>query len=191
MDMDYDYTMLLAFIEAGGFWSPLIFVVFHVLRQYIFIPVAVVCMAGGVMFGAVFGTLLSLIGLWLSSVIFYFMIIKMPKLQTKLEKLDERTLKFGGKINVKQASILRLIPFIHFHLLNFYLIGNSKSFADYAKAVFWSNIPLAFFYTVFGHSIAKFSPTMMLIIFSALIVLLFFLREKKVIIKWSQFFGHT
>lgn len=187
--MDNEYAMFLAFIETSGVWSPLFFVIFHIIRQYLFIPVAVVCMAGGIMFGALFGTLLSLLGLWLSSIIFYFMIVKIPALQKKLERLDEKTLKIGGRMNVKQASMLRLIPFIHFHLLNFYLMGNSRSMAEYAKAVFWSNIPLAFFYTVFGHSIAKFSPTMLAIILAALLGLIFYMREKSVTIKWAEFFS--
>ena len=171
--------------------APIMFVLFHVLRQLLLIPVAVVCLAGGMLFGPVLGSVLSLMGLWLSSVVFYFMISKMPSLQQKLERLDERTLKFGGRINVFQASVLRLIPFIHFQLLNFYLMGNSRRFSQYAKAAFWTNIPLAFFYTIFGHSIASFSIEMGFIVLVALAGLIFFMREKKVVIKWSHFFSQS
>ncbi len=189
--MGENYTILLAFIESAGYMAPIMFVLFHVLRQLLFIPVAVVCLAGGMLFGPLLGSVLSLIGLWLSSVVFYFMISKMPSLQEKLKRLDEKTLKFGGRINVFQASVLRLIPFIHFQLLNFYLMGNSRRFPKYAKAVFWTNVPLAFFYTIFGHSIASFSMEMGFIVLVALAGLIFFMREKRVIIKWSQFFTHT
>ncbi|KMY43539.1 hypothetical protein AC622_04245 [Bacillus sp. FJAT-27916] len=189
--MGENYTILLAFIESAGYMAPVIFVLFHVLRQLLFIPVAVVCLAGGMLFGPLLGSILSLIGLWLSSVVFYFMINQTPSLQKKLERLDEKTLKFGGRINVFQACVLRLIPFIHFQLLNFYLMGNSRRFSQYAKAVFWTNVPLAFFYTIFGHSIASFSIEMGVIILVALAGLIFFMREKKVVIKWSHFFSHS
>ena len=189
--MGENFTILLAFIESAGYMAPIMFVLFHVLRQLLFIPVAVVCLAGGMLFGPLLGSVLSLMGLWLSSVVFYFMISKMPSLQKKLERLDERTLKFGGRINVLQASVLRLIPFIHFQLLNFYLMGNSRRFSEYAKAALWTNVPLAFFYTIFGHSIASFSIEMALIILVALAGLIYFMREKKVVIKWSHFFTHS
>ena len=59
--MGENYTILLAFIESAGYMAPIIFVLFHVLRQLLFIPVAVVCLAGGMLFGPLLGSILAVI----------------------------------------------------------------------------------------------------------------------------------
>lgn len=175
-------------VEMGGMLAPIAFILFHLLRQVLFIPVAIVCIAGGVLFGTVYGTIYSIIGLVLSSLVFYYIIHKMPVTHEKLSKLKKRWFGEYRNVTVSQVAVLRLIPFIHFQLLNFCLIERKRGFKDYVKNTFITNIPLALFYTIFGEFISRFTPTMIVIILFSLSILVYVLREKVTVIKWREFF---
>jgi uncharacterized membrane protein YdjX (TVP38/TMEM64 family) len=77
--VDEQLTMVFVFVESVGILAPLAFIFFHLVRQFLFLPVAIICIAGGVLFGTVLGTIYSFIGLMLVSMTFYFVINKMPK----------------------------------------------------------------------------------------------------------------
>ncbi|GAA0333436.1 hypothetical protein GCM10008967_25240 [Bacillus carboniphilus] len=186
--MDSTMTLLFSFVETGGILAPVIFVSFHILRQFFFIPVPVVCMAGGILFGTTFGTLFSIIGLMVSCLLFYMVIEKMPKTYEKLMKVKVKWFGPHSRLTMGQITILRLIPFIHYHLLNVCMMDRARSFTRYVIGAFWSNLPLAFFYTVFGEFISGFTPTIAVVILVALSVLFYILREKVTVFKWKEFF---
>ncbi|MFD2446288.1 TVP38/TMEM64 family protein [Bacillus sp. CGMCC 1.16607] len=186
--MDEQLKMMFVFVESVGILAPLAFILFHLLRQFLFIPVAVVCIAGGVLFGTVFGTIYSLVGLTMVSVLFYFVVNKMPRTYEKLSKIKGKWFGPYRNLTISQIAILRLIPFIHFHLMNFCLLQRKKSLKEFVWGSLYSNLPLAFFYTIFGQFISRFTPTMILIILFALTMLVYLLREKMSIIKWKEFF---
>ncbi|MBP2240683.1 putative membrane protein YdjX (TVP38/TMEM64 family) [Cytobacillus eiseniae] len=186
--MNDELSMLFVMVETVGILAPIAFIFFHILRQFLFIPVPLVCIAGGILFGSFFGSVFSIIGLMLSSIFFYFLINKMPKIHTKLSKLKKRWFGEYRNLTVGQIAVLRLIPFIHYHLLNFCLIERNKSFSAYLKNSWITNLPLAVFYTVFGEFISRFTPSIILIILFSLGLLVFIMREKVTIIKWREFF---
>ncbi len=187
--MDESLSILFVMVEVGGVLAPIIFIFFHIFRQFLFIPVSLVCMAGGMLFGSVFGTIFSLLGLLLSSICFYFVIRKLPKTSEKLSKLRRKWFGEYRNITVAQSAILRLIPFIHFHLLNFCLLEKNRSFNAYLKSSVISNLPLAFFYSVFGQFIREFTPPLIAIILFSLILLAYLFRERATVIKWEKFFS--
>lgn len=185
--MDDKLMIVLSYFQTGSMFTPFIFIAFHIVRQILFIPVFVVCIAGGVLFGPVFGTIYSIIGLTLSNICFYYIIGKFPKTKEKLLHLKDRL--FGShKLNSSQIAILRLLPFIHYYLLSLCLMESNKGIKKYLYQSFLTNIPLAFIYTVFGHSIANFSPTMIIIILLSFTVLLFLFRERQNVVSWKEFF---
>ncbi|WP_246586505.1 TVP38/TMEM64 family protein [Cytobacillus gottheilii] len=181
-------AVLLTMVETAGILAPMAFILFHIVRQFLFIPVPLVCVAGGVMFGSVFGALFSLIGLTLSSFLFFFLIHRLPNTHGKLSKLKKRWFGEYRNINVSQAAVLRLVPFLHYHLISFCIMEKCKSFPQYAKATVIANIPLAVFYTVFGQFISRFTPTMIIVIIGVITLLCYLLREKVTVIKWTEFF---
>ncbi|WP_075982522.1 TVP38/TMEM64 family protein [Bacillus massilinigeriensis] len=189
--MDEQLAMLFVIVKAGGIFAPIAFIFFHFVRQFLFIPVSVICIAGGVLFGTIAGTFYSLIGLLFSSFLFYFIVNRMPKTYERLSKIKRKWFGEYRNLTVGQIAILRLIPFIHYHLLSFCLIERKKSLKQYMKASFITNIPLALFYTVFGEFISRFTPTLIIIILFSLSVLVYILREKVTIIKWKEFFKAT
>ncbi|MBW8351194.1 VTT domain-containing protein [Bacillus sp. IITD106] len=189
--MNEQLLIMLAFMEGTGFLAPFIFIFFHVLRQFLFIPVVLLCMAGGILFGSFLGTVYSMAGLLLLSALFYICIRKMPKTYAKLMNIKYKWFGRYHKMTVGQIAVLRLIPFFHYHLLNFCLLERRPDFRGFMKGAFATNLPLAFFYTVFGEFITHFSPTMAVIIISSLLLLFYILREKIAIVTWEEFFKHT
>lgn len=81
---------LMAFIGTGGLFAPILFISFHLLRPLFFLPVVFICISGGILFGAVAGTVYSIIGITLSSVVFYYIIKWMPKSFNKLVRVKKK-----------------------------------------------------------------------------------------------------
>lgn len=186
MELFGNYIM--AFIETGGLFAPILFISCHLLRPLFFLPVVFICISGGILFGAVAGTLYSVIGITLSSVIFYGVIRWMPKTFKKLVTVKQKVIGKDSEFTTSQIALLRLIPFIHFHLLSLCLIEISANFKDYTKSSLLSNIPLAFVYTSVGKWISSLSPIYILVFLAALLPLIYILRRKEIIIKWNDFF---
>ncbi|WP_461179338.1 TVP38/TMEM64 family protein [Virgibacillus ainsalahensis] len=179
---------LMAFIETGGLFAPILFISFHLLRPLFFLPVVFICISGGILFGAVAGTVYSIIGITLSSIIFYYIIKWMPKTFKKLLHVKKKLIGNHSVLTTPQITLLRLVPFIHFHLLSLCLIEISASFKDYTKLSLLSNIPLAFVYTSIGQWISNLTPIHIFAVLIALLPFLYLLRKKEIIIKWQEFF---
>lgn len=186
--MEQFSTYIMVFIETGGLLAPILFISFHLLRPLFFLPVAFICISGGVIFGAVAGTLYSVIGITLSSIIFYAVIRWMPKTFEKLIHLKRKLMGSSSEFTTSQIALLRLVPFIHFHLLSLCLIEISENFRDYTKSSFLTNIPLAFVYTSVGKWLSSLSPLYIFIVLLVLLPCLYLLRKKEIIIKWNDFF---
>lgn len=181
-------SYLMAVIETGGIFAPLLFISFHLLRPLFFLPVVFICISGGILFGAVAGTLYSVIGITLSSIGFYGVIRWMPKTFNKLVHLKGKLIGNYSELTTSQIALLRLIPFIHFHLLSLCLFEVSQGFKEYTKSSLLTNIPLALVYTFVGKWISNLSPLYIILSLVAILPLIYLLRRKEVIIKWNKFF---
>ncbi|MCA1031999.1 VTT domain-containing protein [Bacillus timonensis] len=186
--MEETVSLLFIFVESTGFLAPFVFIGLHLIRPIMFIPVAVVCMVGGILFGAVFGSIYSLIGLTVQSILFYFMFKRMPRTFRKLQILKQKWLGDKANFTIGQIGVLRLLPFINYHLLSLCIIEHTRSLKNYIKDSFLTNIPLAVFFTVFGQFIRHFSPSIIVIILLSLSCLFYVLRKKEVTIAWNDFF---
>lgn len=175
-------------LQTSGIFAPLAFIFLHLMRQFIFVPVSLICILGGVFFGTVFGTVYSLVGLTLASVSFYVLFSQMPGFFQKISRLKKKWLGKGNRFSVGQMAILRLIPIVQFHLISLCLIEVTSSFKEYTKASLLANIPLAFVYTFFGQWLGRLSVQWMVLILSGLIILFYLLRKKQWVIKWDEFF---
>lgn len=189
--VDEKLTILIVFVQSGGVLAPLAFIAFHIIRQFLFIPVSVVLIAGGVLFGTILGTIYSFIGLTIVSILFYFTIRKFPTFYEKLTNLKNKTFGPHRNLTVPQITVIRLIPFVHYHLMNFCLLERDWKFKQYFKGVLFTNIPLVLIYTNFGEFIRTFTLTNVIIILVILSIVVYILREKIVIVKWKQFFNET
>lgn len=182
---------LMAFVEAGGLLAPVLFISFHLLRPFFFLPVIFICISGGVLFGAVAGTFYSIIGITLSSILFYAIINWMPKTFQKLVSLKQKIFGKHATISTSQVALLRLVPFIHFHILSLCLIEMSSGIKQYAKSSLLSNIPFAVVYTSIGQWLSILSPLYVILSLVLLLPLVYLTRKKEVFIKWHEFFEQT
>lgn len=180
---------IMMYIGTGGLFAPLLFISFHLLRPVLFIPVMFICIAGGLLFGPIAGTFYSIIGITLSSILFYFFIQLMPKTYERLIKLKTKLIGDNTPTSTSQIAILRLIPFIHFHLLSLCLIEITMNFREYIKSSILSNIPLAVIYTSLGQQMASLSPISVFTCLTILFILVLVLRKKEITIKWHEFFS--
>lgn len=186
--MGLSKEVLSGFIESGGVFSPLLFIFFHLLRPILFIPVVLFCIAGGLLFGVVAGFIYSLIGITLSSIFFYILVRRTPKIFHRIISLKNTV--FGERIITTKAQItlLRLVPFIHFNLLSICLIELTVNGKDYVKSSFYTSIPFTLVYTSVGQWLMNVTPIYSFFFFACLLPLLYIFRKKEITIKWNDFF---
>ncbi|WP_246941066.1 TVP38/TMEM64 family protein [Bacillus pinisoli] len=186
--MNEKMTMLFAFLESSGIWAPVVFLLFHSFRQFLFIPVTVLCIVGGILFGSILGTVYSLIGLTVSCIMFYFFYQSMPKTFTKIKRMKEKWLGDRVTLTVGQIAILRCVPFMQYHLLSLIMLERKRNFFSFTKQSLLTNIPVAIVYTYFGQTIRNLSPTVIVFTLFFFTLLFYLFREKQIKIKWKDFF---
>lgn len=186
--MDPFWGILIDILQTSGIFAPAAFILLHVIRQYVFVPVSLICMVGGVFFGVLYGTVYSLVGLTLASICFYGLYNRIPSLFGKMQTFKEKCFKKRAPLSFGQMMILRLIPFVHFHLISLCLIEATSSFKDYTRKSILTNFPLAVLYTVFGQGISHLAPEWIAAILAGLLLLFYLLRTKEWTVKWEEFF---
>ncbi|MGP4071330.1 TVP38/TMEM64 family protein [Piscibacillus sp. B03] len=169
--------------------APMLFILFHIIRPFLFIPVAFICITGGLLFGLTYGAVYSLIGVTLSSLIFYFFIKSMPKLFNRFHRLREKMFGKHRELTIPQVLLLRVTPFIHFHLVSILLIEMTRNFKEYAKLSILSNVPLAVMYTSFGQWFQTLHFHHVLILMGIILLTFYLLRKKEIVLKWEDFFA--
>lgn len=108
-------------IESLGPWAPVVYIVIYALRPLVFFPASVLTLTGGVLFGAWFGTLYTLIGATLSAVVGYVMAERLSKLWSSSAPIDrlqkaKRQMEENGFIYVVW---FRLVPFLNFDVVSY------------------------------------------------------------------------
>lgn len=181
-------STVLTAIETTGFFAPLVFILFHIIRQFLLIPVAIVCLAGGILFGTLPGSLYSVIGLTCASITFYFFSKLFPIFINRFVKMKEKWLGAYTNLSIMQIIILRVIPFVNFSLISLCILDKTKTFRRYTKVSFLTHIPSTLCFTCLGASIQTLSPLLIAGIVMMLLALIYFFREKQAFIKWSDFF---
>ncbi|MCF6138177.1 TVP38/TMEM64 family protein [Pseudalkalibacillus berkeleyi] len=189
--MEQHAMQLIQWLGQSGALAPILFIFLHILRQFLFIPVGFICILGGVVFGAVFGTIYSLIGITLVSLYFYFLVKSIPKSYSRFMSLKERWFGKRSALSVGQITILRLVPFLHFHLISLCLIEITRNFKEYTKVSLFTNVPLALVYTSLGNWLNQLTVNWMISILFILAVLFYTLRKKEWVYKWQDFFAEA
>lgn len=154
-----------------------VFVFIHVVRSVFFIPVILILMTGGVIFGFVHGTILSIIGLMLSSLSFYLLATKMPQSTKRLIRMKQKVFGEDKYIPTQQMMLLRLVPFIHYHLLNFLIYEQTNDLREYNRLSLYTILPMAAIYTMIGLSVAQFSPKIMTILVVSILAFSYLMQK--------------
>jgi uncharacterized membrane protein YdjX (TVP38/TMEM64 family) len=130
---------LRAWISSLGSWGPLVFVLIYIIAVILALPGSAITIAGGALFGSVWGVILvsiaSTIGASIAFLISRYLardfIVRKFSQNEKFQKLDHLTKEHGAII----VAITRLVPLFPFNLLNY---GFGLTGVRFRTYVFWS-----------------------------------------------------
>lgn len=144
-------------ILSAGPLAPVLYVVIYSLAPVLFAPGWILTIAGGLAFGPVWGTILTVAGATIGATLAFLVARTMGRefvarlFKGKFKALDEKSGDHGFQI----IFSLRLIPVVPFNALNYVAgISNVKS-KDYILGTFLGIIPGTFVYVYLGDSLAN------------------------------------
>lgn len=142
-----------------GKLSPVLFVALCALRSFMLLPCGLFSATGGVLFGPVKGTLLTLAGFTLNALILYYAANYLGRdwvkrlLKDKFVYLDN----YVSKNSFFSCFLLRVVPLLPFDAVSC-IAGISKArIVYYTAATILGSIPGVFVYAYFGDSLKNLS----------------------------------
>ena len=117
---------LRAVLVRGGAWAPLLYIALFTLLPAVFFPVAVLALAGGLMFGLVAGSAYTFLGAMLNCALMFLLSRHVGR--ERVHRYVERKLSLqwrerlrwaGGREGFLLLIVLRLIPAVPYNLINY------------------------------------------------------------------------
>lgn len=149
-----DPASLEAWIAGFGITAPLVFAAVYALASVLFLPGMVMTLAGGALFGPVWGTLINLFGATLGATAAF--------LVARYLGADWISRRLGGRLKELVAGVeaegwrfvafVRLVPLFPYNLLNYALGLTRIRMLAYVIATFVFMAPGAFAYTYVGYA---------------------------------------
>jgi uncharacterized membrane protein YdjX (TVP38/TMEM64 family) len=141
-------------LRRSGKWAPILFVVLYALSAVLFVPGSVLTVAGGALFGPVWGTLWNLSGATLGAALAFVTARYVAsdwvsrRSGEKLERLIRGVEEEGWRF----VAFVRLVPLFPFNLVN-YAFGLTRiRLREYVLASFVCMAPGAIAYTYLGYA---------------------------------------
>ncbi len=145
--------IIINWIDTLGIVAPLFFLLLYCVGAAAFLPTMVLTLAGGALFGPVFGVFYNLIGACLGAscafCISRFLLsdVLAKKQSKRINKLIQGVEDRGWQF----VAILRLLPIIPSSIVNYGLGLTKIKFKSYLITTFIFLIPAEIFYTYCGH----------------------------------------
>jgi uncharacterized membrane protein YdjX (TVP38/TMEM64 family) len=143
---------IVAWVEGLGVWGPLVFVGVYSLAPALFVPGAVLTLAGGALFGPLAGALLSLAGATAGATV-AFLIARYLAADWVERRLGQRVqaIKTGVEHEGwRFVAFVRLVPVFPFNLLNYALGLTRLSVRTFAVTSWLTMVPGALAYAYLG-----------------------------------------
>jgi uncharacterized membrane protein YdjX (TVP38/TMEM64 family) len=143
---------VVAWVEGLGVWGPLVFVGVYGLAPALFLPGAVLTLAGGALFGPLLGALLSLAGATVGATV-AFLIARYVAVDWVEHRLGSRmqAIKAGvEREGWRFVAFVRLVPVFPFNLLNYALGLTRLSVRTFAITSWVTMAPGALAYAYLG-----------------------------------------
>ncbi len=140
-------------LEAGA-WAPVVFMLAYAVSTVLFIPAVPITLAGGALFGPLWGTVYNLIGATIGAIL-AFAVSKYVAREWVRRMMGGRLRKLYDGVEAegwKFVAFTRLVPVIPFNALNYALGLTPIKFSHYAVATFIFMLPGAFAYTYVGYA---------------------------------------
>lgn len=150
----FDAAALQAWVEGAGAAGPVLFMGLYAAATVLFLPGAVLTLAGGALFGPLWGTLWNLTGATVGAALAFLIARHLGadwvarRAGPRLQRLNEGVASEGWRF----VSFVRLVPLFPFNLLNYALGLTRISFLTYLLATWVFMLPGAFAYTWLGHA---------------------------------------
>ncbi len=135
-------------LSTLGSWAPLAYVGLWVILPALFFPVAILALAGGLLFGLFWGSLYTFLGAVLNCSFMFLLARSFGQKQVRSlmeHKLSpswqKRLAQAGGKQGFLLLIILRLIPAVPYNLINYSFGLTNMSFSAYLLASAMGIIP--------------------------------------------------
>lgn len=151
---DFDAAALQAWVEGAGAAGPLVFMALYALATVLFLPGSVLTLAGGALFGPVWGTLWNLSGATLGASLAFLISRYLGadwvarRAGPRLQRLNDGVTSEGWRF----VAFVRLVPLFPFNLLNYALGLTRIPFLAYVLASWVFMLPGAFAYTWLGYA---------------------------------------
>lgn len=176
-------------MEAHGMLAPLVYIGLYAVATIAVVPGSALTLAGGVLFGPLFGTVYTVAGASLGAAFAFFFarfvrggraLVGAGRWTTLLASYDAR-IKANGFITV---LFLRLVPLFPFSALNYGLGFTSVRVRDYLVGTMIGIIPGTFAYTYFGNALASFR--LQPIIGAAILIVIITLIGRYILKRYGQ-----
>lgn len=150
----FDVAALQAWVEGAGIAGPFVFVLAYAAATVLFLPGTLITLAGGALFGPVWGTLWNLTGATLGALIAFLIARHLGadwvarRAGTRLRRLNEGVSAQGWRF----VALVRLVPLFPFNLLNYALGLTRIPVLPYVLASAAFMLPGAAAYTWLGYA---------------------------------------
>lgn len=149
----FDATALENWVNNAGSAGPVVFMLIYAIGTVLFLPGAVLTLAGGALFGPVFGTFYNLTAATIGAMISFLAARYLAhdwvekKTAGRMKALKQGVEGEGWKF----VAFVRLVPLFPFNVLN-YALGLTKiKFSHYSIATYIFMLPGAIAYTYLGY----------------------------------------
>lgn len=145
---------IISLINELGWLAPVLFVLTYCLATILFLPTMVLTLAGGALFGPIFGTALNLFGATSGAAV-SFLITRHLVYDWFVTKRSERMERLISGVDQRGwifVAVLRLFPIIPFNLVNYGLGITGIRFRLYLITTFIFLLPPEIIYTYFGYA---------------------------------------
>jgi uncharacterized membrane protein YdjX (TVP38/TMEM64 family) len=150
----FDAATLSAWVEDAGAAGPIVFIAVYVAATVLFLPGALVTLAGGALFGPAWGTVWNLTGATLGSALAFLTARYLGAdwvsrgAGPRLQRLNAGVAEEGWRF----IAFVRLVPLFPFNLLNYALGLTRIRFVTYVVTSAAFMLPGAMAYSWLGHA---------------------------------------
>jgi uncharacterized membrane protein YdjX (TVP38/TMEM64 family)/rhodanese-related sulfurtransferase len=150
----FDVAALQTWVESAGSAAPLVFIALYAAATVLFLPGSVITLAGGVLFGPVWGTLWSLTGATLGAALAFLIARYLGgdwiarRAGPRLSRLNDGVAAEGWRF----IAFVRLVPLFPFNFLNYALGLTRIAFLPYVLASALFMLPGALAFTWLGYA---------------------------------------
>ena len=150
----FDAAELEAWVKDAGPAGPILFMLIYALGAVFFLPGSALTLAGGALFGPVWGTLYNLTGATIGATLAFLIARYLTsgwveqKTGGRLKQLKQGVEGEGWRF----VAFVRLVPLFPFNLLNYALGLTRIKLSHYLIATYICMLPGAFAYTYLGYA---------------------------------------